>query len=77
MRGHEILSELYDANDDNYTFIDIDHMRRPRITLRHLQKLRKTRSIEELETIQRMRDVSRIYSPPAQEQATYTHSQRH
>jgi hypothetical protein len=50
-------------NDDKYTYIEIDHARRPRITLKHLQKLRKTRSIEEIETAQRQVDVSRIYSP--------------
>lgn len=67
MRGHEILKELHDQTQDNYTYIEIDHVRRPRITLKHLQKLRKTRSIEELESAQRQRDVSRIYSPNAEE----------
>ena len=67
MRGYEILAELYDMNDDKYTYVEIDHVRRPRITLKHLQKLRKTRSIEELETSQRQRDVSRIYSPDSEE----------
>lgn len=63
MRSYEILAEMHDTNDDNYTYINIDHKRRPRITLKHLQKLRKTRSIEQLEQSQRQRDVSRIYSP--------------
>lgn len=67
MRGHEILKELHDMQDDQYTFIEIDHKRRPRITLKHLQKLRKTRSIEELEHAQRKNDVSRIYSPNSEE----------
>ena len=67
MRGYEILAELHDMNDDKYTYVEIDHVRRPRITLKHLQKLRKTRSIEELETSQRQRDVSRIYSPDSEE----------
>lgn len=75
MRGYEILAELHDMSDDKYTYIEIDHMRRPRITLKHLQKLRKTRSIEELETAQRQRDVSRIYSPNAEEQG-YLYSLR-
>ena len=50
MRFTEILKEYYNEDDDKYTFVNIDHVRRPRITLKHLQKLRKTRSIEELET---------------------------
>ena len=67
MRGYEFLTEYQDMKDDNYTYIEIDHARRPRITLRHLQKLRKTRNIEELETAQRREDVSRIYSPATEE----------
>lgn len=65
MKSIEFLKEYYNEENDNYNVIDIDHVRRPRITLRHLQKLRKTRSIEELETNKRIKDVSRIYSPPA------------
>jgi hypothetical protein len=61
MRFTEILKEYYNEDDDKYTFVNIDHVRRPRITLKHLQKLRKTRSIEELETKQRISDVDRIY----------------
>lgn len=68
MRGHEILKEVYDEKDDKYTFINIDHHRRPRITLRHLQKLRKTRSIEDLEQKQRIDDVAYIYGQPDAEE---------
>lgn len=64
MKSVEFLREYYDEQDDNYNFVNIDHKRRPRITLRHLQKLRKTRSIEELEQKQRVDDVSYIYSSP-------------
>jgi len=61
MKSIEILKEYYDAKDDDYMVVNIDHRRRPRITLRHLQKLRKTRSIEELEQKQRIKDVAHIY----------------
>ncbi len=72
MRFREVIKEYYDEKDDDYTYVNIDHMRRPRITLRHLQKLRKTRSIEELETKQRIHDVANIYgASAAEEQATY------
>ena len=36
----KILKEYYDPEEDNYDVIEIDHVRRPRITLKHLQKLR-------------------------------------
>ena len=61
MRSREFLLELYDETEDEYTMVNIDHKRRPRITLRHLQKLRKTRSIEDLEQKQRIDDVAYIY----------------
>jgi len=68
MRFREVIKEYYDEKDDDYTYVNIDHMRRPRITLRHLQKLRKTRSIEELETKQRIHDVANIYGASAAEE---------
>jgi hypothetical protein len=67
MKSIEFLTEIYDEKDDNYTIVDIDHKRRPRITLRHLQKLRKTRSIEDLEQKQRIDDVAYIYGRPDEE----------
>lgn len=67
MKSHEFLKEYYNEKDDQYTVVSIDHHRRPRITLRHLQKLRKTRSIEDLEQKQRIDDVAYIYGRPDSE----------
>jgi hypothetical protein len=64
MKSIEFLTEYYNEEDDKYTVVNIDHKRRPRITLRHLQKLRKTRSIEDLELKQRIDDVAYIYGQP-------------
>lgn len=61
MRGREILNEYYNEKSDKYTVVRIDHKRRPRITLRHLQKLRKTRSVEQIEQEKRIKDVAYIY----------------
>ena len=67
MRGYEILKEFYEEEDDKYTVINIDHKRRPRITLKHLHKLRKTRNIEDLENKQRIEDVAKIYGRSGEE----------
>lgn len=61
MRTSDILNEYYDEKNDNYNIVNIDHVRRPKITLLHLQKLRKTRALEELEQKQRIKDVASIY----------------
>ncbi len=68
MRGREFLKEYYEQDRDDYNVVNIDHRRRPRITLQHLQKLRKTRSIEELEQKQRIDDVAYIYGQPESEE---------
>lgn len=68
MKSIEFLKEYYDTQDDDYMVVNIDHRRRPRITLRHLQKLRKTRGIEELEQKQRIDDVAYIYGQPKTEE---------
>lgn len=67
MRSKEFLREYYEETDDKYTVINIDHVRRPRITLRHLQKLRKTQSIEELEHANRVQSLGRIYGSNPEE----------
>jgi len=68
MKSREFLKEYYEEQDDKYMNVNIDHRRRPRITLRHLQKLRKTRSIEDLEQKQRIDDVAYIYGRPDSEE---------
>jgi len=68
MKSIEFLKEYYNEKEDKYMVVNIDHHRRPRITLRHLQKLRKTRSIEDLEQKQRIDDVAYIYGRPNQDE---------
>jgi len=67
MKSREFITEMYDEADDDYSVVNIDHKRRPRITLWHLHKLRKTRSIEDLEQKQRIDDVAYIYGSKAEE----------
>jgi uncharacterized Ntn-hydrolase superfamily protein len=63
MKTNEIiLKEYYEDEEDGYTQVKVDHSRRPRITLLHLQKLRKTRSLEELEMQHRDETISTIYA---------------
>ena len=64
MKIHNIF-ENYEPEEDNYTVVDIDHIRRPRITLFHLNKLRKVRNIEKVEKEQRVKDAARIYGAPS------------
>jgi hypothetical protein len=60
------LREYYEAEDDNFNSAKIDDTRKNRLTLNHLNKLRKKRELERLEKQQRTNDYSQIYSKPAE-----------
>ena len=55
------LFEYYEASEDNVSRVEIGHTRRPRITLRHLNKLRKMRNLENLENAERMKSLKDVY----------------
>jgi len=68
MRFKEVLKEYYDASDDEYSKVDIDDTRRPRLTLEHLNKLRKMREINAVEKDANEKFYKVIYAKP-QDQA--------
>lgn len=68
MRFKEVLKEYYDASDDEYSKVDIDDTRRPRLTLEHLNKLRKMREINGVEKAESEKFYKVIYAKP-QDQA--------
>lgn len=63
MRFQE-LKEYYEADDDNINTAQIDDTRRNRLTLQHLNKLRKKRELENLEKQTRVQNLSSMYSKP-------------
>lgn len=64
MRFKEVLKEYYDASDDEYSKVDIDDTRRPRLTLEHLNKLRKMREINGVEQAESEKFYKVIYAKP-------------
>jgi len=65
MRFQE-LREYYEAEDDNINTLKVDDTRRARITLKHLNKLRKKRELDKLEDGERQQNFSKIYSKQAE-----------
>lgn len=63
MRFQE-LKEYYEADDDKINTAQIDDTRRNRLTLQHLNKLRKKRELENLEKQTRVQNLSSMYSKP-------------
>jgi hypothetical protein len=65
MRFQE-LREYYEASDDQLSIAKIDDTRRARLTLKHLNKLRKKREMERLEHEVRVKDFSDMYGRTAE-----------
>lgn len=61
MKAKELLFEFYDPRDDQSTKADMSDTRRPRLTLRHLHKLRKMRDIELVDEKNRDEFIKTMY----------------
>ena len=58
------LREYYEASDDKYNTAELDDTRRARLTLSHLNKLRKKRELERMEKQERVKDLGSMYGKP-------------
>ena len=65
MRDAEFLKEYYDAEENNYANRKIDDVRKQRLTLKHLNRLRKQREVHNIEHANRTKRVKKIYARPA------------
>lgn len=65
MKAKEILVEFYDPADDQLGQAKMDDTRRPRLTMVHLQKLRKSRDAEKYERAQHLEFLPDMYGQPA------------
>lgn len=62
-----LITENYFPEDDEANKISMDDTRRPRLTLRHLNKLRKIQELKRLETEAHADFVKTMYGTPAEE----------
>lgn len=65
MNIKELLFEFYDPADDQLGKSELDDTRRPRLTMIHLQKLRKSRDVEKYETAQHVNFLPDMYGVSA------------
>ncbi len=64
------LFEFYEANDDKLVKQQPNDTRKVRLTLRHLNKLRKMQEIKKVDLLKRKEFFDKIYSRPmTQDQA--------
>lgn len=69
MRASELLLEFYDPEDDEQVKTELSDTRRPRITLRHLNKIRRMRDIQREDRKAHLLIVSQIYNSPSEGEA--------
>ena len=61
MRANDLLVEFYDPSSDQLARADYDDTRRPRLTMMHLQKLRKTKDARRYDIEQHTRELPDMY----------------
>lgn len=67
MRAEEIEPGYYDAGRDKLNQAKPSDTRKPRLTLRNLNKLKKMRAAQDLENAMREDTLEIIYGAPAEE----------
>jgi hypothetical protein len=64
MRAQDLDAGYYDPADDKYNQIRLDDTRQPRVTLKHLNRLKKMRAARQLENLVRRDTLEIMYSQP-------------
>jgi hypothetical protein len=65
MKAKDLLVEYYNPADDKLGQAHMDDTRRPRLTMLHLQKLRKSRDAEKYEKAQHIESLPDMYGVSA------------
>jgi hypothetical protein len=63
MKANELLFEFYHPEDDELDVMKLNDTRRPRLTLLHIQRLRKSRDAERLDRAQHLELLPDMYAP--------------
>ena len=71
LSGKKQLNEFYFPEDDEGNKADYTDTRRPRLTLRHLHKLRKIRDLKHLEASQHKIFVATMYGPSTDDESGF------
>jgi hypothetical protein len=61
MKSNDLLTEFYNPENDKQGVAHFDDTRRPRLTLMHLQRLRKARDTERYDKAQYLNSLPEIY----------------
>lgn len=64
MKAAEIDTTYYSPEDDRYAIQQLDDTRKPRLTLQHLNRLKKMRAARQLENLVRGDLLGMLYGTP-------------
>lgn len=67
MLARELLVEFYEPQSDQFGKASMDDTRRPRLTLIHLQKLRKARDAENYDRVKHLEFLPDMYGQPPEQ----------
>ena len=67
MRYRELIKENYFPEDDQFHQADITDSRKTKLTLQHLNKLRKVREMRKADIDKNKEFVATMYAPPMQQ----------
>jgi hypothetical protein len=67
MRTTDFDATYYEPSEDQFAIQQLDDTRRPRLTLKHLNRLKKMRAARDLENLVRRDVLNMLYgTPPAE-----------
>lgn len=66
MKNKDIIVENYDMEDDEYMKAEMSDTRRVKLTLKHLNKLRKLKDARRIHDEERKGFVKQMYGTPAE-----------
>lgn len=67
MKFNDLTEGFYSPEDDELNKLSIKDTRKPRLTLKHLNNLRKMREAKKLEMDERKKFYSKMYRPEQEE----------
>jgi hypothetical protein len=66
MKAKEFQGQYYSPENDRYSQATVSDERKPKITLMHLNKLKKMRAAKDLEDLVHADNLEIQYAPPAE-----------
>jgi len=67
MKANDLDAQYYSPENDQYTQQQLRDTRKPKITLQHLNKLKKMRAARQLENLVRRDVLELLYGAPGEE----------